>query len=242
MDKYVPLVKFETRESLALARYDTRMEIALGYAEIGEKFMNAVAYNPRSGVVIAHSPSVRRELVRTESEAETLQHALSGRMKRRGYHALGEMVWVRHVKTAEALGVMQGLKMDEEREAEPNSTVLEGDMRTVALIPAMAEALDNCRPDILCSLLSAFALDGGDDAREDPLGLVHSERGLELYLERPRAVWELDMDHTEALWALEKALSEALDEIAPDGCAYGTLEGDGACFGFWEVADDNTDL
>jgi hypothetical protein len=242
MEKHTPLVKWETRELLSLVRYDSRMEIAVGYTAIGEEFVNVMAHNPKSGVLITRAPILRRELVGSSDRMEVLQRALSGRMKRRGYHAIGEMVWVRHAKTAEALGVMRGLEMEDEREPEPNSTVLEGDMRTVALVPAMAEVLDNCRPDILCSLLSAFAINGGDEAREDPRGLVHSERELEIYLERPRTVWALDMDHTEALWALEEALSEALDEIAPDGCAYGTLEGDGACFGFWEVENVDTDL
>lgn len=28
-----------------------------------------------------------------------------------------------------------------------------------------------------------------------------------------------------------------LDEIAPEGCIFGVLEGDGACFGFWLVEE-----
>jgi hypothetical protein len=65
---------------------------------------------------------------------------------------------------------------------------------------------------------------------------------LEAYLDRPPLIVGMDRDRLESLWALQTSLTEAMEEIAPDGCVYGTLEGDGACFGFWEVADDDTDL
>jgi len=29
-----------------------------------------------------------------------------------------------------------------------------------------------------------------------------------------------------------------LQEIAPDGCVFGTYEGDGACYGFWKIGDE----
>lgn len=32
-------------------------------------------------------------------------------------------------------------------------------------------------------------------------------------------------------------LEDALNEIAPPYCYFGTLEGDGACFGFWPLVD-----
>lgn len=33
------------------------------------------------------------------------------------------------------------------------------------------------------------------------------------------------------------ALFDAMDAVAPDGCYFGALEGDGADFGFWECLD-----
>lgn len=32
-------------------------------------------------------------------------------------------------------------------------------------------------------------------------------------------------------------LFDVMDAIAPEGCIFGSLEGDGACFGFWEFVD-----
>jgi hypothetical protein len=218
------------------------MEIAVGHVSVGDEFIVALAHSMRTGVEIARSPRLRRPMEHGHSAAQALERALDGRMTRRGYFRIGDGTWVRHVATAEALGVMQGLEMGGEREPEPNQTVLEADMRSVALVEAMAEVLDNCRPDLLCSLLSSFALDGGDEAREDPLSLVHDERALEVYLERHPLIVGMDRDRLEALWALQTSLTEAMEEIAPDGCVYGTLEGDGACFGFWEVSDDDNDL
>ena len=30
---------------------------------------------------------------------------------------------------------------------------------------------------------------------------------------------------------------DILESIAPEGCYFGTLEGDGACFGFWSIEE-----
>lgn len=33
-------------------------------------------------------------------------------------------------------------------------------------------------------------------------------------------------------------LFDSLDAVSPDGCYFGALEGDGACYGFWPCEDD----
>lgn len=44
-------------------------------------------------------------------------------------------------------------------------------------------------------------------------------------------------------WRSEEAsemvngLQDALNDVAPNGCYFGTLEGDGACFGFFSIED-----
>ena len=41
---------------------------------------------------------------------------------------------------------------------------------------------------------------------------------------------------------LLEALTSILEDLAPEGYRFGALEGDGACFGFWEVEEDEGDL
>lgn len=46
-----------------------------------------------------------------------------------------------------------------------------------------------------------------------------------------------DWDSEVANWLLED-MFDALNELAPEGCYFGALPGDGSDFGFWEADDD----
>lgn len=45
-------------------------------------------------------------------------------------------------------------------------------------------------------------------------------------------------DTEEASLYLNEDLFPFLESIAPEGCYFGTLEGDGACFGFWPLEEE----
>lgn len=40
-------------------------------------------------------------------------------------------------------------------------------------------------------------------------------------------------------YLVNEVLFDALNEVAPEGAYFGTLEGDGSDFGFWPIEDDN---
>lgn len=39
--------------------------------------------------------------------------------------------------------------------------------------------------------------------------------------------------------AVMDSLFDALNEIAPEGCYFGSQEGDGSCYGFWEIEEES---
>jgi len=237
-DEFFPPLSRGLKEALLSVRYDGRMEIAFPLVRVGAEFIEASVDDVRTGQTITALPKVRRDTLafREKDAVDFLVRCLGTRMERRGYASIDNLAFVRHAATAQALsGRPHG-----PRQAPPNTQVSEGTLRTVDLIEAMSSVLSEYRPDILCSVLSRFALDGGDEPREDPLALVCDTRALEIYEERDALMPGVDTDHSEALYALQDDLEEALEErVCPDDCAFGSTEGDGALFGFWEVSEDN---
>jgi hypothetical protein len=50
-----------------------------------------------------------------------------------------------------------------------------------------------------------------------------------------------DEDEEAAEYLVNEDLFDALNGLAPDGCYFGSHEGDGSDFGFWETYDDEDD-
>ncbi len=89
--------------------------------------------------------------------------------------------------------------------------VSSGTLREEDLIPRFLDVLDECAPERADAIRTNYA-----DA------LAHLEIGLE-----PGGQEDL-------AWLMHD-LDDALMACAPTGHYWGTLEGDGACFGFWPV-------
>lgn len=95
------------------------------------------------------------------------------------------------------------------REGYRNAVVSSGTHRNQDLLPAFLGALDDLDPGTARALRAEYApvLQAVDDGSEP------------------------DPDATQWLY---EALYDALDAAGPDGTYFGAIEGDGACFGFWE--------
>jgi len=94
-------------------------------------------------------------------------------------------------------------------------TVIHGTLRAQDLILAFSDALDAIDPEATAKIraegwVPESAINDDDDAW-----------------------WSSEAPS----WIMDD-LFDALNDAAPDGCYFGTTEGDGSDFGFWEIEED----
>lgn len=87
-------------------------------------------------------------------------------------------------------------------------------------------------------LIPTFAAFLKEHAPTEYADLIKEAEALEL--EAHAGYGEYYADEEQADWILED-LFNALDTIAPDGTMFGSHEGDGALYGFWQYDDDADD-
>jgi hypothetical protein len=103
-------------------------------------------------------------------------------------------------------------------------TIISGTLRPEDLIPAFISAADDIKDAIGCG-----AHPGGVvtfSRIDDICGEIKRRMGAPDYFESDAAAWDLE------------TLFELLNDLAPEGTYFGSVEGDGADFGFWEI-DEN---
>ena len=85
--------------------------------------------------------------------------------------------------------------------------------------------------DLVPALLSVLREDAPEKARE----IEARYGGLVAQIENHDGPLDIEVDDTEHDNAnfLVEELFDALDAIAPEGCYFGSIEGDGSDFGFW---------
>jgi hypothetical protein len=88
-------------------------------------------------------------------------------------------------------------------------TVSEGTMRPEDLIPAFMEVLQQFWPERAEGITEEYSNDAN-----------------------------FDYDSEDADWMLNESLFDALNEIAPEGCYFGSHPGDGVDYGFWTDEED----
>lgn len=116
-----------------------------------------------------------------------------------------------------------------------NSTVMEADLRTHAMIGRFLEVLSFAWPTKVEWLRVEYGLRPDTDLERWCNPVVDPgqfDRGDD-YLPDQKAV-ERRHDDVASLLA---DLMDALDEVAPAGSTFAAHPGDGACFGFWSIKD-----
>lgn len=100
-------------------------------------------------------------------------------------------------------------------------TVSEATLRSQDLLPKMLDALKEVAPEAHQQLMVPACGFAAVPAHA---------------LEDEDAEW---WDSEECSWLLNETLFDALNEHAPEGYCFGSHEGDGACFGFWKIEEDD---
>ena len=106
-------------------------------------------------------------------------------------------------------------------------TIIHGTMQPRDLIPAFMDALiDNGADQVAMRLTSHYH--HAYDWAADFGGLRVDDETLD----------RIQEEHPDAASELITDLFDALDAIAPDGMYFGSLEGDGCDYGFWEMEEN----
>lgn len=109
-----------------------------------------------------------------------------------------------------------------------NVCVSKATLREEDLIQAFTEVLEDLNPEKAGKLRKEY---------EDVYDALETALEEEIF---PHFSFGDNPDLFEATLYLIEALADALEEEAPDGCYFGTLEGDSSCFGFWEEEQQMT--
>ena len=84
--------------------------------------------------------------------------------------------------------------------------------------------------DLLSAFASTIRTGGGTVCDDAETLLAMSEGDFD----------DLDDEQRETVsWLINEDLWYELSRLAPDGCYFGTHEGDGALFGFWLIGDED---
>lgn len=112
---------------------------------------------------------------------------------------------------------------------ETHGVVIEGTGRTDDLLDAFSEKLYELDPSRTLELRQQY-VEVYDWLKMERK--LHPEGRLDSFGDAPPSIDE------KASYLVHEVLYDALNERAPEGFYFGTLEGDGSCYGFWKGEDD----
>ena len=110
------------------------------------------------------------------------------------------------------------------KKPKPFDVISQATLRDSDLLRAMIETLELYRPVKYKDLISE-----GNEVLEK-----FGDFGYVSYLYRSG---EASTGFDDILWLINEDLYDAMQDISPAGCCYGSHPGDGALFGFWPFED-----